>query len=207
MAKTFCGRKRKGYKSNNIAMKLGESKIIVDMNDFYYIRSAIEWEAKRQINKISKEHLTRVWINPIKRYEYSDDITGINLVFYTANSSYKYASRIHTQSMQENMNKAVQKIVNRESGLIDDEKYVKNLQKDFKTIIKNNFKKFKLKKNYDDDYVEGKLSNNLEVKIGRTFDKVELGYIPSNPINALRILEALDKVKFEKEIEEDKDDN
>lgn len=202
--KTFCGRRRKGYKSNKTPMKLGESKIIVDMNDFYYVKQAVEWEAERQVHKIKKDHICRLWIKGIKK-EYSDDYTGLLLDFFESNSSYHYRVRLNSKSMFTNMQNAVERIVSRETEKIKSDDYGKQLSNDFKKIVKTDFKPFKLKMEYD-DYAVATLPNGIEVKINRVFDKVELGYIPSNKINSLRIIRALSKVKMEKEIEEDDDE-
>ena len=185
-------------------MKLGESKIIVDMNDFYYVKQAVEWEAERQVHKIKKDHICRLWIKGIKK-QYSDENTGLLLDFFEGNSSYHFKVRLHSQDMFTNMQNAVKRIVNREKEKIKSDDYGKQLSNDFKKIVKTDFKKFKLKMEYD-DYAIGTLPNGIEVKINRVFDKVELGYIPSNKINSLRIIQALSKVKIEKEIEDEEDD-
>ena len=187
-------------------MKLGESKVIVDLNDFYYIKCAVEWESRRQINKIDKKHISRVWIEPIKQNTYGDDISGIKLIFFDNNSRYRSIVRLNRKyDMTTNMNNAVKRIVNREKEKIESDNYGKQLSDDFKKIVKTDFKEFKLKMEYD-DYAVATLPNGIEVKINRVFDKVELGYIPSNKINSLRIIRALSKVKMEKEIEEDDDE-
>ena len=165
------------------------------MNDFYYIEKAIEWEAKRQINKIKRNHITRVWIKGIKK-QYSDRITGLKLDFFESSSRYHHIVKLNSKDMEDNMNNAVKRIVNREKQVIESENYGKQLSNEFKKIVKTDFKKFKLKMEYD-DYAIATLPNGIEVKINRTFDKVELGYIPSNKINSLRIIEALSKVKIE----------
>lgn len=185
-------------------IELGESKVRVEMSDFYYVEKAIEWEAKRQINKIKKDHITRVWIKGIKK-NYSDNITGLKLDFFESSSRYHHIVRLNSGDMRDNMNNAVKRIVNREKRVIESENYGKQLSNEFKKIVKTDFKKFKLKMEYD-DYAIATLPNGIEVKINRVFDKVELGYIPSNKLNSMRILEALSKVTIEKEIEEVEDE-
>lgn len=176
---------------------LGNSKVTVDMDDFWQIEKAIEWEAKNQWSKIDKKHIARYSLSEIKT-EYGSTPIGIRITYWSNNSNYRWKQTCKCSSMFENMERAVNKIVERETEVMKSDRSQKRYQNSFKNIIKDKFKEFNVK--VDGGNAELELSNGLEIEFSRTFSKIELGYLPkANYENALKIIRALSKLDLEKE--------